>query len=181
MSNSLSAMPSKLVAGDSLVLALVQAAQDYPASESWATKLTLVPIAGGTPLEINGSGGADSWNFAVTSVQSELFAAGLFRWSISAIKSGDRTTLDSGEIQVIADPAGTNVDARSHARKVLDALNATIEGRASTTQLEVEFEDGRRIKHMENSELLILRKEYARKVAAEEQRRTGPKKILARL
>ncbi len=81
MSNSLSAMPSKLVAGDSLVLALVQAAQDYPAADDWTAKLTLVPIAGGTPLEINGSDGAASWNFAVSSAQTALFAAGLFRWS----------------------------------------------------------------------------------------------------
>lgn len=181
MANSLSAMPSRLVAGDSLALALVQAAQDYPAADGWSAKLTLVPIAGGTPLEISGSGGLDSWDFSVTSAQTAPLVAGIFRWSTSAVNTGERTTLDSGQIQVLADPSATNVDARSHARKVLDALNATIEGRATTTQLEVEFEDGRRIKHMENSEILKLRREYVRKVAAEEYRRSGPKKVLARL
>ncbi|VWX56711.1 hypothetical protein [Sphingorhabdus sp. 109] len=181
MSNILSAMPSRLVAGDSLTLALVQAAQEYPAGAGWAAKLTLVPIAGGMPLEITGSGGSVDWSFSVSSAQTAALAAGLFRWSTSAVNAGERTTLDSGQIQVLPDPAGSDVDARSHARKVLDALNATIEGRATTTQLEVEFEDGRRIKHMENSEILKLRREYVRKVAAEDQRRTGPKKVLARL
>jgi hypothetical protein len=61
-------------------------------------------------------------------------------------------------------------DTRSHAQKVLDALEATIEGRASRSDLEYEISRGgvlTRVQSLSHSELLDLYKFYSDNVTQE--------------
>ena len=57
-------------------------------------------------------------------------------------------------------------DTRSHVKKVLDALEASIEGRASKTQVQHSV-DGVAIQHMTLTEQVDLRDRYAKKYRAE--------------
>ena len=181
MVDPLSAVPQSLISGDSLNLSLTDFVADYPASAGWAVALVLAPVAGGTNVSTAASGGAIAWDILITSAASAAFAVGTWRWSITAIKDGNRSTLKGGQIEILADPATNDLDSRTVAKKTLDALDAAILGRASKTELEIEFQDGRRIRHMPHGDLIKMRDVYARKVAAEMRKNRGPIRIMARM
>jgi hypothetical protein len=96
-----------------------------------------------------------------------------------------KTTVDRGQVKILPDPAsaGAGYDPRSHAQKVLDSIEAVIEGRAGKTDLETTLADGRQIKRISHGELLKMRDAYASKVRAEQRRLAGrgPGRVLARL
>ena len=176
-------MPVRLIAGDSLVMRLPAAAIDYPSSDGWTVALALSPIAGGTAITVNAVAEVDAWVVTLTTAAAAALAIGRFGWAIRAAKTGLRETIMTGELLVSADPALANTDRRSHARRVLDAVEAAIEGRASSADLEYVFEDGRSVKMMGHDELVKLRSAYRREVAREE-RTSGarrPMRIVARL
>lgn len=175
-------VPAQIVAGDTLKIVSAQLAADYPASAGWAVSWLFVPISGGVPVTQAGADDVDGWTCTVSAATTASWPAAPWRWTVRAVKSGETLTVQSGETRVLPNPSTSNVDHRSHAEKVLSALEAAIEGRASKTDLEVQFEDGRRIKFMPHAELLAMRDTYAAKVAAEQRVRTGgPMRILARL
>ena len=84
-----------------------------------------------------------------------------------------------------ANPAVDSGDTRSHAKKVLDAINAVIEGTATEEQESYQIKD-RSLKRRSVSELLELRSfykaEYARELAEERiaQGLGNPNKIRTR-
>lgn len=176
-------VPSVLVAGDTLKVAAVALAADYPASDSWSMKWTFVPAKGGTPVEVTATGGSASWDVLVAANVTAAWGKGLWNWVARATKSSQTITVDQGSFEVRPDPAATNVDQRSHFQRTLDLIEATIEGRATGADLEHQFEDGRRIKYMTHAELLQMRDAYAAKVRAERQSASGkgPARLLARL
>jgi hypothetical protein len=175
---TLTAMPQQIIAGDSLALSIEPG--EYTAADGWAAALTLTPIMGGTPVVTAATGGAASWEIAVTSTVSAALAAGAYRYLVAATKAGQRSTIRHGEVQVLPNPAA-NVDQRSAAQRALAAIDAVLEGRAGSADIEFTFEDGRSIKKMPHSELIALRKFYARRVAAEKLGRRGPARINMRL
>jgi len=183
MLSPLSAVPAQLVAGDSLKLSLATLASEYPAADGYTLSLIFVPVSGGIVAEVDATGGADSWTIAVAGAVTATWATGDMRWSVKVEKDGDRATVDAGVMLVLPDPT-SSADTRSHARKVLDSLNAAIEGRASATDLENTLADGRQIKRLSHAELWSMRKSYAGLVAAEDRkagRSSGPRRILMSL
>jgi hypothetical protein len=177
------AMPARIVAGDSLKVDRVDLATDYPVADGYALSYRFAPVAGGTPVTVAAGDGTTRWSLIVDASVTAEWAAGDWRWSAQITKGSDRLTADSGTLAVEADPTAANVDSRSHARKVLSAIEAAIEGRASKTDLETTFADGRQIKRLTHAELVDLRKYYAGLVVNEDRRagRTGPGRVLMRL
>lgn len=179
---NLSRMPASLIAGDALRLAIP--AGDYPAAGGWAVSLVLQPLAGGAPVTVTGTDGAAEWLLLLTSAVSGDLAkwgAGPFQYLIAATKDGDRSTIEHGQIQVLPDPAASAIDQRTGARRALDAIDAVLESRASSEDMEFTFADGRALKKVPHGELLALRKHYARIVARENTKGRGPKRVLIRL
>lgn len=172
-------VPARLVAGDSLTLAI--AVGDVPASEGWTVKLTLQPIDGGTPTVVNATDGAAEWLLELTSAQSATLVTGPQRYHIAATLGGERRTLAHGEIEVLPDPAQAGLDQRSPARRALAAIDAVLEQRASETDLKFVFEDGRSVEMMPHADLLRLRTHYARIVMREKNGRAGPRRVNMRL
>lgn len=92
------------------------------------------------------------------------------QFSVFAEDSGgtDRRTLLTGRWKVYADPASTDTsDRRSYNRRVLDAINAKIEGRASSDIAAISIA-GQSLSMVSHSELLLLQRVYSAKVKAEE-------------
>lgn len=176
----LTSMPVQIIAGDSLALALRDAASLYPAADGWAVTLTITPMAGGIPVAVAATGGAESWDIALSSAQSASLAAGDHRYFIAATKAGDRYSILFGSVHVLANPAA-NTDQRSAAQRALDAIDAVLEGRARQSESKFVFEDGREIQYLPPSELLQLRNFYAQRVAVEKRGRSGPSRVLVRL
>lgn len=172
-------MPAQMIAGDSLLLAIPVG--NYPASAGFAVSLVLQALAGGTPVTVNGTDGVADWDIAVASSVSTTLAPGTYRYLIAATKGGDRSTIDSGEVEVLPDPARSAQDQRSQARRALDAIDAVLEGRASSEDMKFTFADGRALEKIPHADLLALRQHFARKVAGEANKGRGPKRVLMRL
>lgn len=176
---NLSRMPASMIAGDALRLAIP--AGDFPASDGWAVALVLQALAGSAPVAVNASDEGDEWLMVLASAASALLAPGDFRYLIAATKDGDRSTIDQGQITILPDPAAAATDQRSPARRALDAIDAVLESRASSEDMEFTFADGRALKKVPHIDLLALRKHYTRIVTRETQRGRGPKRVLMRL
>jgi hypothetical protein len=172
-------MPAQIIAGDSLRLAVPSG--DYPASAGWSVALVLTPLAGGTPTSIAGSEAGGEWVIALGSSASAELAAGRLRYLLAATKNGDRSTIDHGEVEVLANPADSETDLRSAAQRALDAIDAVLANRASSEDMEFTFEDGRALKKVPHADLLTLRRHYARIVARERGKGRGPKRVMVRL
>ena len=67
--------------------------------------------------------------------------------------------VDSGRTEITINLANTNADLRSHAKKVLDAIEAVIEGRATIDQSSFSL-GGRSLSRMSVEELMTFRDRY---------------------
>lgn len=155
---------------------------EYPSGDGWTLKYRLTPqftTPVQAPVELTASGNADgSYQVTAAPAVTELWKAGSYQWSRWVEKSGARQTLDeSGQCDIRPDPAETlqGDDGRSHARKVLEAIEAVIEGRASQTQREVvAYTIGSRSQTFDSSEtkadLVALKSKYEWLVANEAAR-----------
>ena len=166
-------MIETIVAGDTLDFTVSVA--DYPASAGWTLKYRLTPRFA-TPVQApvtlsatTNANGAD-YNVQAAPATTAAWAAGIYAWARWVEKTGARQTLDeSGLLIVKADPSATaqGFDARGHARKVLDAIEAVIEGRATKDQEEYTI-GNRRLIRTPLPELIKLRQLYRGEVASEE-------------
>lgn len=107
----------------------------FPSTSGWTLYHRLSPTAAaGTGILLTSTGQADgSHRTYVAPGTTAAWATGGYSYSRYISNGTNRSTLGTGVLTVLADPATatSGVDNRSHARKVLDALNATIEGRAT--------------------------------------------------
>lgn len=83
-------------------------------------------------LTVTGVAGADEWTLTITAAQSAALAAGAYAWQAFVQSNTERHLIDSGALTVTADLATTPtpLDKRSHARRMLENLNAMLENQA---------------------------------------------------
>ena len=174
--------PGEIVKGDKAAWRRDDLVSDYPSIDGWALSYRVVWLGGVTvtvALTADGSG----WKALA---DAATWTVGQADWFLQATHATlGKTTVARGTFTVLPDPAaaGAGYDPRSHARKVLDAVEAAIEGRASKTDMETTLADGRSIRRLSHKELLDMRDSYAAKVRAEERRQAGrgPGRVLARM
>jgi hypothetical protein len=131
------------IAGDTLDFTVE--VPDYPAGDGWTLKYRLTPRFTDpvqAPIDLTATTNADGARYDVTAspAATAAWAAGSYTWARWVEKSGARQTLsESGQLLVKSDPALTvqGHDARTHNRKMLDAIEAVLEARASSTQREM--------------------------------------------
>jgi len=97
----------------------------------------------------------------ISSSTSASFTSGTYRWSsfLTRISDNERVELDSGTLVVHADKAVSTDDPRSHAKKVLDAIESVIEGRAGKDQETLSVE-GMTLHRTPIEDLLRLHSKY---------------------
>ncbi len=153
--------PLDLVAGDRWQWRREDLAPDYPAS-SW----TLHYYFKNAAEEFDFVAVADGDNFSIdqTPTDTDSFVAGTYKWAAYVSKTGDRKQIDEGTLVVKPDltASGTS-DQRTHAEKVLDAIEAVIENRASQDQSSYSI-GGRSLSRTPLKELQDLRRQYRSEV-----------------
>ncbi|HMU54845.1 MAG TPA: hypothetical protein PKA61_07555 [Nitrospira sp.] len=165
--------PSSFRAGD--FLTWTKSLADYPANQGWSLAYTLINAS--SKITINaGTSGAD-FLVSVPAATTAAYTAGIYQWMARVTKSTEIYTVASGTIEILPNlAAATTFDVRSHAKIMLDAIEAAFEGKASSTQLEMEI-NGRRIKSFSPEEMIRWRSYYKMEVAkeadAESLARTG--------
>jgi hypothetical protein len=164
-------MIDQLIAGDTLDFVDTVAA--YPASDLWTLKYRLVPqftSPAQSPITLTASAEGDDYRVQAMAATTALWAAGFYSWARWVEKGAMRIGLGSGRLQVNADPATAvaGLDTRTHARKVLDAIEAVLENRATKDQEEYSIE-GRSLKRTPLADLIALRSQYSIEVQREER------------
>ena len=159
--------PTQFTVGDTVKWTKVLS--DFPASDSWALTYAFVNSAG-TFSESTSTADGDRHAIVITTAHSAVFAAGDYDWQAYATKGTERFPAGSGSTIVNANYADGAVDARSHAKITLDAIEAVIEGRATSDQSSVSI-GGRAITKLSPAELLefysFYKAEYASETKAE--------------
>jgi hypothetical protein len=153
--------PASLIAGDTAQW--IKTLPDYPASVGWALSYELVNA--GQRIAFGSVAYGDDHLVKVPATTTEAWAPGAYTYRARAALAGEVFTVGAGQIAV--QPAfGAATDARSHARRTLDAIEATLEGRATSATAEYQIA-GRSMKYIPIPELLALRDRYRRDVSAE--------------
>lgn len=155
--------PTSIRAGD--FLTWLKTLSDYPANAGWSLTYTLINST--TKLTITaGASGAD-FLVSVSAATSAGYAAGDYTWMARVTKATEIYTVGQGSITILPNLAALAIfDGRTHAKTMLEAIEAAFEGRASSTQLEYEL-NGRRIRNFSLEELITWRSYYKAEVAHE--------------
>jgi hypothetical protein len=160
--------PDRITAGDTGIWKIT--VSDYPASEGWTLSYALVK-RGATPADdaIAFSATASGDDYSI-SVDTTSWPAGDYEGQGYVTKAGERHKVRDVFITVEPNFAvGKTGDVRSHARKVLDCVEAVIEKRATQEILEWTVE-GTQLRKATVSDLLMLRDRYKAIVNKEEAR-----------
>jgi hypothetical protein len=160
--------PAQLRAGDTWKW--TRSLGDYLASAGWTLKYRFKhPINAGFEIVASASGADHAVTVAAATTTG--YTAGKYTWT-AWVEGGssEKYTVDGGTLEVLTDyravTAAAVSDNRSHARKVLEAIEAVIEGRAAKDQEEYQIA-GRQLKHTPLAELLKFRNRYKQELAAE--------------
>lgn len=155
--------PASIAAGDTL--RFDRSLPSYLASAGWQLSYTLINAAGKITFAASAAG--DLHAVTVAASTTAAWQAGDYAWRARVSKAGEVYTVGEGRITIRPAFAGNNHDARSHARRTLEAIEAMIEGRASSAAMEYEIA-GRRLRYIPIPELLQLRDKYRAEVLRED-------------
>lgn len=157
--------PSELRAGETWKWRRDDRTADYPAS-AWTLKYAFKNAS--SHIELTAT--ADGAVFAVTvaAATTAAYTAGTYKWN-AWVEGGssEKYPFDSGTLEVLPKyDSATALDDRSHARIVLDAIEAVIEGRATKDQEEYTI-GTRSLKHTPLADLVKFRGQYKAEVQRE--------------
>lgn len=161
-------IPSRLTAGDSWSWDMPEAWAAYPPPD-FALRVVLTPEAGGTPFAMGAAVDTGvTFRLKATPAQTAALVAGRYAWASIAEDdaTGERFTIARGLVEILADPATATGDTRTPAARILVAIDATLEGRA-TKDAESYSIEGRSLSRTPVADLLRLKAHYAQIVAAE--------------
>lgn len=155
--------PTSLRAGD--FLTWIKALSDYPATAGWTLVYTLINASAKISITTAASG-AD-FLVSVPAATTAAYTAGTYQWMARVTKGTEIYTVATGTLDILPNLSALTVyDGRTHATIMLAAIEAAFEGRASSTQLEMEI-NGRRIKNFSPEEMIRWRSFYKTEVAKE--------------
>jgi hypothetical protein len=138
----------------------------------------------GTGFDVAGTANpldALGYAFTIPSTTTDDASAGRYYFQAWADDgAGEKHLVDQGETELLPSlvdlAVETNYDGRSQAKKILDAIDAMMIGKATTDQQEYMIGAAgaqRMLRRIEPTQLLELRKYYASLVAAENRSRRG--------
>jgi hypothetical protein len=135
-------------------------------------------LGGAASLKKDGTVAGEQITFALTASETSTFTTGQYWYQVVAENgTGNRVFIAEGTVYVNATPAGTGIfDGRSIYEKILDAIDATIQGKATSDQQSYVIQSGsgsRSLSRMSMTDLLEARKLYASLVAQQKRAESG--------
>ena len=157
--------PSSARAGDTWQWTRTLA--DYPASV-WTLTYSLWNASADITIVASASG--DDHSVSVAGATTGAYSAGRYDWVARVSDGTDTYTVEDGRALTVLPAVGAAMDTRSHARVMLDAIDAMIEGRATDGDLDVvRTTIGDHTTEFDLPTLLKLRERYAAAVAEEDR------------
>ncbi len=136
---------------------------DYPAP-TWVLKYRFKNATG--YFEITAAASGTDHAVTVTAATTAAYVPGTYTWMAWVEPGAEKYTVDTGTLVVDPDYRASTAayDGRSHARKMLDAIEAWLEARdVAVAEYEIA---GRRMKYIPIPELIALRSRYKLEVQA---------------
>ena len=157
--------PEKLTAG--VTWNWKKTISDYPASEWTLTYYLRKDGASATSFSATADG--DTHLVTVAAATTAAFASGVYDFIGWVIKGTEKFEVFNSAIEVLPNPTNTSAyDPRSHARKVMELIEAAMEGRVPNG-MESYSIGGRSINKIPLSQLRELWEKYKQDVVMEEQ------------
>lgn len=156
-------IPFTFSQGDSLTW--TEEVPDYPASSGYTLKYSLVNSENSYTITSTPSG--DDHVFSLTTAITSSYKSGNYKYQRYITKDSDKITIDYGSLTIIKDYSVAH-DARSHARRTLDAIQAVIEDRATVDQLAYTI-NGRSLSRTPLEDLIKFKSFYEGEVSKEER------------
>jgi hypothetical protein len=142
-------VPKSLIVGDTF--AWERDLSEYPAP-TWVLKYFFSTGQNGFAI----TAAADGPRHVVSVPSTSTYRAGRYRWHARVTNGTETYTIDNGWTEVKPNPEGS-VDWRSHARKMVDAIQAVIENQATKDQLDlVQYSVGSSV-HVRRDKALLLK------------------------
>lgn len=164
--------PQNITAGETLTWTRTLA--DYSPADGWALNYFYRSRNGVGFDAVAVAAASDDYLVEVPSSATASLAPGTICWQAWVSRGSERYLVGSGETKVahgfVGGTATTTVDARSTAERILDAIDATLEGRV-TKDISQYMIGNRQLIKISPNDLLALRKHYADLVAKERRRR----------
>lgn len=159
-------LPGQFQSGTTLALKL--SASLYPAP-AYTLEIALVSPTSRILLTSTDNGdGRHAVNATASATAGWL--AGRYNYQITAVSGADRFPVEQGPLEILpnfaAAPSG-GLDARTEARKILDAITAMLQGVATDSAKRIKVQ-GRELERYDLADLLTLRDTLVAEVAREE-------------
>lgn len=174
-------VPSRVTAGDTLDCTLPVTALPPGAGRTLAFLLR-----GPVNADITAGTSGTDWRIQQTAAQTGAWPAGTYSWSARVTEAGVVTTVAGGTLVVAANPASiaAGTDQRSHIERTLAAIEAQLEGRATSDQKRMHLGTGdhsREIENFSTAELLAWRSRYQFELATQQNAANGKRGGLLRV
>jgi len=166
---NLTHIPAQFYAGDTLTFTRSLAA--YSAADGWVLKYVL---NGPKVVEFSTTAVGSSHVANVPFADTENWTPGTYTIVEKAEKDGQRFTTGTGLIQISANPTAVadGSDNRPHCKKMLDAIEATLEGCATKKQLKYTY-NGTAVEYVDINTLITARSKYAREWSIYQKKQAG--------
>jgi hypothetical protein len=156
-------IPSTIQSGTDLIFTTTNST--YPASDF---TLIYYLINGSYKYTITATADGDDYNVEVLATSTGLWAAGDYHYFGFVSDATNTYKVEEGTTTIIANPVTASIaDLRSHARTMLDAIEAVLENRAGADVAQYSIA-GRQVIKIPIPELITLRNKYKAEVAAED-------------
>lgn len=157
--------PDSIVAGDSAIW--TKTLSDYPATDGWTLTYTIQTADGGEFQSFTTGTSGASFAVNVMAAITATWVPGKYDASAKVTSlSGEVHTVWQGQLTVKAAMA-QGTDRRTHARRVLDNIEAVLEKKATREILNSEV-SGVKLERIPVDQLLVLRDRYKIEVQREE-------------
>ncbi len=155
-------IPARISAGLTLDLTLTVTA--YPPPD-WT--LTLV-LRGKGIIDLTSVVNGAAHRISVSPGVTAGWTPGFYNYELRASDGSDIVRIESGRLEILPDlmAQAEGYDGRGHAQRVLDAIEAVIEGRASKSERRYRI-NNRELEQTSIEELLMLRSRYREYVRQE--------------
>ncbi len=142
----------------------------YPAP-SWT--LTLI-LRGPQAIDLIATADGASHRFQVDAATTADWLAGRYWFTLRATRGAEVVQVDEGDLRIVPDLAALTdtFDGRTHAERVLEAIEAVIEGRATIDQQSYQI-NNRQLSRTPIPDLLMLRGKYREEVRQQQQAARG--------
>ena len=154
--------PDELVIGDRWVWRRDDLVSDYPLDEyALEYRFTEDSTGNTNAFTIAATEAESTYLVEIASAVTASLTAGDYQWAAFIIRSSDnqRVVIDQGRTEILPNLQNTTADLRSHAKKVLDAIEAVLENRASQDQMSYSIA-GRSLSRMSIDDLMTFRNRY---------------------